>query len=102
VIEPRVHQTAPHVAELARQLRDVDVRFWAELGRAGVAVKEAATLEAGAIIDLDHAPDDPVELYVNGLHFGTAKLVLVDDEWAVRIESITADADAVRAVADGS
>ncbi|MFL5826712.1 MAG: FliM/FliN family flagellar motor switch protein [Thermoleophilaceae bacterium] len=94
--------TANHAVELAEQLRDVDLRFWAELGRAEVPVKDAAGLGDGAIVDLDHGPDDPVELYVNGLHFGSARLLLVDGEWAVRIEAITADADAVRAVAQPS
>jgi flagellar motor switch protein FliN/FliY len=89
----------PHAAELSKQLRGVDLRFWAELGRARVPVRDAADLGAGAIVELDHHPDDPVDLYVNGLRFGTARLQLVDGEWAVRIEEIVVDGDQIRDVA---
>ncbi|MBX5469470.1 MAG: FliM/FliN family flagellar motor switch protein [Thermoleophilaceae bacterium] len=88
-----------HAAELSAQLRDVDLRFWAELGRARLPVRDAASLEAGSIVDLDRRPDDPVELYVNGLRFGTGRLQLVDGEWAVRIEEILVGGDEVRSVA---
>jgi flagellar motor switch protein FliN/FliY len=40
------------------------------------------------VVDLDRAPDDPVDLYVNGRRFATGRLLLVEDEWAVRIESV--------------
>jgi flagellar FliJ protein len=34
-----------------------------------------------------------VEIYVNGLHFGTGRLLLIEDEWALRLETIDAEAD---------
>jgi len=46
------------------------------------------SLGTGAVVDLDRAPDDPVDLYVNGRRFATGRLLLVEDEWAVRIESV--------------
>ena len=48
----------------------------------------AVGLATGAVVELDRAPDDPVDLFVNGRRFGTGRLLLVDDEWAVRIESV--------------
>jgi flagellar motor switch protein FliN len=64
------------------------VRVWAELGRTHMAVGRAVNLANGAVVDLDRAPDDPVDLFVNGRRFATGRLLLVDDEWAVRIESV--------------
>ena len=69
-------------------LLDVRVRLWAELGRAHLPLAHVAGLAEGAIVDLDRAPDDPVDVYVNGRLFGTARLLLVDGEWALRVESI--------------
>lgn len=92
-------ETRPHEAELSEQLRGVELRFWAELGRARVPVRQAVSLGAGSIVELDHHPDAPVELYVNGLRFGTARLQLVDGEWAVRIEEILVGHDEIRSVA---
>jgi flagellar motor switch protein FliN/FliY len=51
-------------------------------------VGRAVSLGTGAVVDLDRAPDDPVDLYVNGRRFATGRLLLVEDEWAVRIESV--------------
>jgi flagellar motor switch protein FliN/FliY len=64
------------------------VRVWAELGRTQMPVGRAVGLATGAVVELDKAPDDPVDLFVNGRLFGTGRLLLVDDEWAVRIESV--------------
>ena len=69
-------------------IRSIPVRVWAELGRTHMPVGRAVNLASGAVVDLDRAPDDPVDLYVNGRRFATGRLLLVEDEWAVRIESV--------------
>jgi flagellar motor switch protein FliN/FliY len=69
-------------------LADVPVRLRAELGRTRLSVSRAVALEEGAIVDLERSPDAPVELFLNGVAFGTARLLVVDGEWAIRIESI--------------
>lgn len=69
-------------------LLDVRVRLTAELGRARLSVAHVVGLESGAIVDLDRAPEDPVDVYVNGLRYGSGRLVLVGDEWAVRIDAV--------------
>jgi flagellar motor switch protein FliN/FliY len=51
-------------------------------------VGRAVNLATGAVVDLDRAPDDPVDLFVNGRRFATGRLLLVEDEWAVRIETV--------------
>ena len=69
-------------------IRSVPVRVWAELGRTRMPVGRAVNLATGAVVDLDRAPDDPVDVFVNGRRFATGRLLLVEDEWAVRIESV--------------
>jgi flagellar motor switch protein FliN len=69
-------------------LRGVPVRVWAELGRTRMPVAHAVGMAPGAVVDLDAAPDEPLQLYVNGRAFATGRLLLVDGEWAVRIERI--------------
>ena len=64
------------------------MRVWAELGRTNMPVGRAVNLATGAVVDLDRAPDDPVDLFVNGRRFATGRLLLVEDEWAVRIETV--------------
>jgi flagellar motor switch protein FliN/FliY len=75
--------------------RDVRLRVAVELGRAEMPVARAVSLPTGVIVDLDRAADDPVDLLVNGRALGRGRLVVVDGEWALRIDEIT-DADGVR------
>ena len=45
-------------------------------------------LPHSAVVELDGAPDEPIDLFVNGRRFVTGRLVVVDGDWAVRIESV--------------
>jgi flagellar motor switch protein FliN len=95
-IEEEPVPDVPDPAEdLAEHLLGVDVRFWAELGRAELPLGEAVALGTGAIVDLDREPSDPVDVYVNGTRFATARLLVVDGEWAIRLEEILATPGAV-------
>lgn len=73
-------------------LRSVQLRVCAEIGRATMPMSDAVSRPAGAVIELDRGADDPVDLMVNGRRFATGRLVLVEDEWAVRIEEVLGDA----------
>jgi flagellar motor switch protein FliN len=81
--------------DLALHLLDVDVRLWAELGRAKLPLAQAVALGQGAIVDLDKEPDEHLDVFVNGLPFARAKLLLVEGEWAIRLEEIVASPGAV-------
>jgi len=83
------------VAEVASHLLDVDVRLWAELGRSKLALGSAVSLGTGAIVDLDKGPDEALDVFVNGRLFAKGRLLLVDGEWAVRLEQIVAEPTAV-------
>jgi flagellar motor switch protein FliN len=71
---------------LDEALRDIRVRVWAELGRTRVPLARAPELPPGAVLELDRNAEDPVDLYVNGLRFGSGRLVLTEEgEWALRL-----------------
>ncbi|HET6547102.1 MAG TPA: FliM/FliN family flagellar motor switch protein [Solirubrobacter sp.] len=70
-------------------LSGIPVRVWAELGRARMPSAQVVGLPAGAVVELDKQADDLIDLYVNGTHFATGRLVVVDGtDWAVRIEHV--------------
>ena len=87
----------------APSLAGIPVRVWAELGRARMPSAQVVGLPAGAVVELDKQADDAIDLYVNGSHFATGRLVVVDGtDWAVRIEQIldkTKDTDSGMEVA---
>lgn len=72
----------------AAALLDLPLRVWAEVGRTRMPAASVVGMAEDAIIDLDREPDEPADLYVNGRHFGTGRLILVDGEWALRVESL--------------
>jgi flagellar motor switch protein FliN len=77
---------------LDESLRGVPVRVWAELGRRQMPIGSLVGTPAGAVLEVDRQADEPVDLYVNGMRFATARLVVSDDgEWAVRIESLVGE-----------
>jgi flagellar motor switch protein FliN/FliY len=75
----------------AGSLLDMPLRVWAEIGRTKLPAAFVVGMPQGAIVDLDCEPDEPASLFVNGRHFGTGRLVLVDGEWALRVETLTED-----------
>ena len=79
----------PEVDELAAaSLLDMRLRVWAEIGRTRMPAAFAVGMPEGAIVDLDCEPDEPADLHVHGRHFGTGRLVLVEGEWALRVETL--------------
>jgi flagellar motor switch/type III secretory pathway protein FliN len=87
-----VHSMPPEELQPA-SLLDTTLRVWAELGRTSMPAASVVGMAEGAILDLDREADEPADLYVNGRHFGTCRLILVDGEWALRIESLDDDGD---------
>lgn len=70
-------------------LRQVPVRVSVELGRVQMSLARAVGLPPGAVVELDRAADDPVDLFVNGKRYAAGRLVLLaDNEWALRIERV--------------
>ncbi len=77
-----------------RAIRDVPVRVAVELGQASMPLAQAVGLDPGVVIELDRGADDLVDLYVNERCFASGVLVVVDDEWAIRIERLNSTASA--------
>jgi flagellar motor switch/type III secretory pathway protein FliN len=87
-----VHSTP--AAELEPgSLLDMTLRVWAEVGRTRMPAASVVGMAEGAILDLDREPDAPADLYVNGRHFGTGRLILVDGEWALRVATLDDEGD---------
>ena len=74
-------------------LLDTPLRVWAEVGRTKMPASYVVGMAEGAILDLDRESDEPADLYVNGRHLGTGRLILVDGEWALRVETLDDDGD---------
>jgi flagellar motor switch protein FliN len=69
-------------------LRGVQLRVCAEIGRARMPLSSAVSLPDGGLVELDRGAEEPVDVLVNGRRFAVGRLVLVEDEGAVRIEEV--------------
>ena len=75
-------------------LRDVEMGISVELGRTRMKVQEVLSLAPGVVLELDRAAGSPVDVLVNGTLMARGEVVVVDEEFAVRItEVVSADAD---------
>jgi flagellar motor switch protein FliN/FliY len=76
-------------AAVAASLTEAKVRLTAELGRSRMPMARAVGMPAGAIVELDREPEDPIDIYVNGRHLALGRLVITDGgRWAVRVERV--------------
>lgn len=69
-------------------LRDVVMGLSVELGRTRMTVRELLSLTPGTIVQLDRAAGSPVDLLVNGTLIARGEVVVVDEEFAVRVSEI--------------
>jgi flagellar motor switch protein FliN/FliY len=69
-------------------LHDVEMEVTAELGRTRMSVRELLALSPGAIVELDRAAGAPTDLLVNGRLIARGEVVVVDENFGIRITEI--------------
>lgn len=69
-------------------LRDVQLAVSVELGRTELTVADVLELAVGSVVELDRAARAPVDIRVNGTLLARGEVVVVDDEYAVRVTEI--------------
>ena len=69
-------------------LHHVELEVSAELGRTRMTVRELLSLTPGAIVELDRAAGSPADLLVNGRLVATGEVVVVDENFGLRITEI--------------
>lgn len=69
-------------------LLDVDLDMSVELGRTSVPVREVLQLGPGSILELDKLAGEPVDIMVNGKLIARGEVVVVDENFGVRVTEI--------------
>jgi flagellar motor switch protein FliN len=78
-------------ADLGR-LSDVPVELAVEIGRARMTVGATLELRPGSIVVLDRMAGEPVDLLVNGTPIARGEVVVIDEEFALRVTDVLGDA----------
>jgi flagellar motor switch protein FliN len=71
-------------------LNDVEMGVTAELGRRRMTVRDLLALTPGSVIELDRAAGTPVDVLVNGTLIARGEVVVIDEEFGIRIAEIVA------------
>ncbi len=69
-------------------LSDVNLNVKIELGRTRMLVEDVLKLSEGAVVELDKLAGDPVDVYVNDRHVARGEVLVLNDNFCVRINEI--------------
>jgi len=83
--------SAESVAELAN-LKDVELNVRIELGRTELLIEEVLKLREGSVVALDKLAGDPVDILVNGRLVARGEVLVLNDNFCVRVAEILAPA----------
>ncbi|MFO8059625.1 MAG: flagellar motor switch protein FliN [Bacillota bacterium] len=77
-------------------LLDVPLQVSVELGRTVCQIRDILQLGTGAVLELEKQAGDPVDILVNGKLVARGEVVVVDEDFAVRITEIVSLEDRLK------
>ena len=72
-------------------LSDVEMDVTVELGRTKMPIRELLALQPGMVVEIDRAAGAPIDVLVNGRLIACGEVVVIDEEFGVRITEITSN-----------
>lgn len=87
-----LHETEARNLEM---LLDIPLQVTVELGRTKRSVKEILSLTQGSIIELDKLAGEPVDIYVNNRLIAKGEVVVIDENFGVRVTDIISKSDRI-------
>ena len=75
------------------RISNVEMAMTVEIGRTRMSVRDVLDLEPGAVIELDRSAGAPADVLLNGRLVAHGEVVVVDQDYAVRITQILDVAD---------
>jgi flagellar motor switch protein FliN/FliY len=86
--------TTGHPLGDLRRLAAVPVDLSVEMGRSRMTVGETLELRQGSIITLDRMAGEPVDLLVNGTAIARGEVVVIDEQFGLRVTEMLGDLSA--------
>lgn len=79
---------------------DVPLEVSVVLGRTKKSIKDILNLSTGSLIELDKLAEEPVEILVNGKIVAYGEVIVVDENFGVRITNIVSNVDRVKSLSN--
>jgi flagellar motor switch protein FliN/FliY len=75
---------------------DISMPVAVELGRTTMTVRELLQLRTGSVVELDKMAGEPIDLYVRDVRFARGEVVVVDNNFGLRITEIVSPQNRIR------
>lgn len=79
-------------------IMDIPLDVSVELGRVQMLIKDVLELATGSIVELERVAGEPVDLLVNGQLIAKGEVVVIEDNFGIRITEIVSPADRIHGV----
>ncbi len=99
------HGPAKLVSREERDLEilfDIPLQLSVELGRVSLLVQDVVDLSAGSIIELERSAGEPVDVMVNGRLVAHGEVVVIEDNFGVRITEIVSPQERVQRLGEAA
>lgn len=75
------------------RILDIPVELSVELGRTRMTLKEVLQLGQGSVVELDGLAGEPMDIYINNYLIAQGEVVVVDEQYGIRITDIITPSD---------
>ncbi len=75
---------------------DIPVMLTVELGRTKIAIRNLLQLAQGSVVELDGLAGEPMDVLVNGCLIAQGEVVVVNDNFGIRLTDIITPAERIR------
>ncbi len=82
------HHAGSLECEELQLLNDVQLNVKIELGRTMMYIEDVLRMNENSIVELDKAAGDPVDIYVNDRHVARGEVLVLNDNFCVRVSEI--------------
>jgi flagellar motor switch protein FliN/FliY len=77
---------------------DIPVQLTVELGRTKIPIRQILQLAQGSVVELDGLAGEPLDVLVNGCLVAQGEVVVVNDQFGIRLTDIVTPAERLRKV----
>jgi flagellar motor switch protein FliN len=92
---PAAAPVAGAIAGNLGRINNVEMTLTVEIGRTRMSVRDVLGLEPGAVVELDRSAGAPADVLLNGRLIAHGEVVVVDQDYAIRITRILDVAEGV-------
>lgn len=86
--------TPPSTERVSLELvRDVELGLRIELGRTRMNLEDVLKLQKGSVVTLDKLAGDPVDIFVNGRLVARGEVLVLNDNFCVRVTELVSGHD---------